>query len=454
MKRAYIRNILTVILIAAGLLSGCNVQIDPLPTVVEDTAAPTGQTESGQTESKRAGTEIPVKQSVTGSGTEKETVSEQPEQEKEETSFSEEKAVSGSSENSEDSRKTIGLTKSGMSALGQAQNGNYYYELCDENQKVTYLEIYQTLLKQAENIRLTTIDSDSLSRIYQCVINDHPELFYLGGYTYTKHTVNNEVKYLTFTGKYLYSETEVAQRRQQIEKAASSALAGIQAGADQYSISKYLYEYLILHTEYGTQSTDNQNIYSVFMDHVSVCNGYAKAAQYLFDKEGIPCILVNGTAGGGRHAWNIVKLDGAYYQFDTTWGDPSYYADSGTKKTPDIDYDYLNLTTDQITMNHEIDETFPVPACTTQQDNYFVREGLYFSSFDEKAVSEVFKQADAKGEKVISIQASGKDVYDQLYNHLITKQKIFDYYKGVSSKGNYSVAYTSNDTLFTLSFWK
>ena len=349
-------------------------------------------------------------------------------------------------------RESIGLTEQNLGILKQAQSGNYYYGLCDENQKVLYVEIYQILLKQAEAIKISTTDTGSLSYVYQAVLNDHPELFYLSGYTYTKHTVNGAIKYLTFTGKYLYDAQEVSARQSRIESAADSAIAGITA-TDSYGKAKAVYEYLILNTQYSAASADNQNICSVFLDHTSVCNGYAKAAQYLFQKLGIPCILVNGNAGGGRHAWNIVLLDGDYYQFDATWGDPSYYSTSSAQ-APDIDYAYLNVTTQQITRNHMIDTKYQVPECTAQQDNYFVRENRYFTSYEEDKIEAVFDAAKQNGETYVTIQAADAATYQQLYDSLITNQKIFRYFQGNESGGKYSIAYTSNDTLFTLSFWK
>ncbi len=50
----------------------------------------------------------------------------------------------------------------------------------------------------------------------------------------------------------------------------------------------------------------------------AVCDGYATGFEMIMDKLGIDCMTIAGYAGGG-HAWNIVGLDGSWYEVDTTW---------------------------------------------------------------------------------------------------------------------------------------
>ncbi len=352
-------------------------------------------------------------------------------------------------------REEIGLSEGDIAGLKLLQSGNYYYEQCTGGEKTTYVEMYCILEGMYEDILLTTVDAETLARVYQCVVNDHPEFFYLSGYTYTRHTLNGEVQFLTFSGSYLYSEEEVKQRGDKIDEAVSDFLHSAPLG-DDYEAVKSVYEYLIYETDYSMKSADNQNICSVFLEHESVCNGYAKAAQYLLNQMGIECIIVNGEAGGA-HAWNIVCVDGKYYHMDTTWGDPSYHTDtseSGDGETPDIDYSYLCITTEEIRKSHRISGDFVLPECNAKEADYFVREGLYLESLEKEKLKEIFKNAEESGAGGVMIKACNEEVYNSLYEHLITEQNIFRYYKGDKAGGKYSVAYSGNEDLYTLSFWK
>ncbi|WP_164545443.1 transglutaminase domain-containing protein [Paenibacillus albus] len=61
--------------------------------------------------------------------------------------------------------------------------------------------------------------------------------------------------------------------------------------------------------------------FGAIVNGLGVCDGYAEALKILLDKVGIPNRLIEGTARGEGHMWNLVKLDGLSYHVDPTWGD-------------------------------------------------------------------------------------------------------------------------------------
>lgn len=338
-------------------------------------------------------------------------------------------------------------------ALREAQGNCYAFGKLKEEEQNIYLEILDALLYFREDVRLSTCDKELISRIFQCVLNDHPEIFYVEGYTYTEYTLGALLKKITFTGSYSVSREEAEQKQTQIEDYVNQCLAGIPEDADEYEKVKYVYEYLIHHTDYDAAAKDSQNICSVFLERKSVCQGYAKATQYLLNRAGIFSTLVLGRVVGGEgHAWNLVRIDGQYYYVDTTWGDASYQAiGSGypAGKIPTINYDYLCVTTEQMEQTHTFDNVVELPVCTATDANYYVREGVYFEVWDEEKVAEIFADSYRRGEAYITLKCAGADVYQRMKGTLIGEQEIFRY---LDCQGG-AVSYVDNEKQYSLSFW-
>jgi transglutaminase/protease-like cytokinesis protein 3 len=138
-------------------------------------------------------------------------------------------------------------------------------------------------------------------------------------------------------------------------------------------------------------------MYGVFVDGQAVCEGYAKAYQYLMNKAGIVTIYIcgkaTGTDGGQTaHGWNISKINGNWYHTDCTWGDPTIVGASAEVQKANVDYAYLNITAADLSSTHVIgNQIFTVPNCTATKDNFYVKNGLYFTSFDKNAVDSAVK---------------------------------------------------------------
>lgn len=87
-------------------------------------------------------------------------------------------------------------------------------------------------------------------------------------------------------------------------------------------------------------------------NHKGVCFEYALTFQALCYIFGLDCYVVTGFAGE-NHAWNIVKINGQWYQADSTW-------DAG--KAPD-NYNYF-LVSDKAMASRTYDSGFyDYPAC-------------------------------------------------------------------------------------------
>lgn len=129
---------------------------------------------------------------------------------------------------------------------------------------------------------------------------------------------------------------------------------------------KAIHDYVVLNTKFdydnyskNTAPPHDYDAYGILINGTGVCEGYAETVKLLLNMAGINCVVVSGEANNGTwqsHAWNIVKIDGKYYELDTTWDD----------SVPDIigyvRYDYFNVNDSQMAKDHNWDRS-KYPKC-------------------------------------------------------------------------------------------
>lgn len=89
------------------------------------------------------------------------------------------------------------------------------------------------------------------------------------------------------------------------------------------------------HAAYEDENNSDMYVYSAYgalvrnmkgQANMAVCEGYAMAFEYLCQLSGLDVSIIHGNAGSsmddlGSHAWNIIRLDGDWYEIDVTWDD-------------------------------------------------------------------------------------------------------------------------------------
>lgn len=337
--------------------------------------------------------------------------------------------------------------------------GHFAYDSLNEVQQIWYRDIEKALGGMEKDVKLSWdgviegLDETDIDMIFQCVIMDHPEIFYVDGYSYNKYSLGDKAVSLRFSGTYNCDEDTAREKALQINAAVENILANAPETDSEYEKVKYVYEKLVLNTDYDLNSDDNQNIYSVFVNHRSVCLGYAKAAQYLLLKLGIECTLVQGTVESGEaHAWNLVNVDGDYYYVDTTWGDASYQ-DSGNNSEmyydSSINYDYLCVTTSQLLRTHTIEGYVEFPVCTATAANYYVMEDALFYEYDTDRIRKLFEKAQEEGRKDVTIKCADGICFQDMKERLIDDQEIFDCVPDDIKE----ITYANNSRQLSLTFW-
>ena len=261
----------------------------------------------------------------------------------------------------------------------------YFYNQLEEPSKI----IYKALESNKENMKTGTYQielgnnfedilnkadgQEELGNYYQSAIEaytyDNPEIFYLSpnkmylnietitsssGVSYNVYINNgNESNYFTDD---FSSKTQVENAIKQVEKVKNSLVS--KSTGNTYDDIKMVHDYLVENIEYDS-TLSKSNIYDVYgalVNHVSVCEGYARAFKYILDEIGIPCVLGIGTGTNSRgeterHAWNYVEIEGNWYAVDSTWDDPVVVG--GGIASPTSKYKYFLKGSNEFYSDHK-----------------------------------------------------------------------------------------------------
>ena len=270
-------------------------------------------------------------------------------------------------------------------------NNKYLYNQLNTDEKI----IYEKLYDNKENLKTGTYvvnfgnmfydilsqenGSDKLQDEYQTAIEaftyDNPDVFFLD---VTKMYINIETTQKVFSTKYnvyinnakdptylldgFTSKSQIDECESKIISVKNQILNKIDGKSD-FEKMKYIHDYLVDTIEYD-QTFAEKNIYNIYGALVSktcVCEGYAKALQYLLNEAELENVIVTGTATNSdgkteNHAWNYVNINEKWYAIDATWDDPIIVG--GGKLTNTIRYRYFLKGSNTMNKNHYMSAKF------------------------------------------------------------------------------------------------
>ncbi len=179
------------------------------------------------------------------------------------------------------------------------------------------------------------------------VLNDHPELFYVGSSFGYSETVPDKIvaalspiyirdqEYISDQENFEAAIKEIKAQKKEFDDAVNTALTealGSLTGEGMNDLQKALalHDYLALNCRYDygvgngltnpTQPNPIFTAYGALVRQNAVCQGYTEAYQYLLSKVGVKAGTVDSKQM--NHIWNWVEIGGKRYHVDVTHDDP------------------------------------------------------------------------------------------------------------------------------------
>lgn len=261
---------------------------------------------------------------------------------------------------------------------------------------LAYDLIFEGVKEREDSIDISAagLPVDWVDAVYNAVLRDHPELFWMPvGYYYYYNTagVAHTVK-----PEYTIGISELPGMKAKFDSRVSELLGKVNGVTDDIEKEHILHDELAacIEYDYAYSSPNMHNAYGALVEGKAVCDGYARAFQYLLQRSGIQSFIATGSSvnpGTGRaegHAWNYVRLGGEYYHVDLTWDDQG----------DQLYHNYLNVSDEMILEDHVIEEAkYELPVCDSEDAFYFnLHSSRLADGYDVDDIANIVKKGDSE----------------------------------------------------------
>jgi len=308
----------------------------------------------------------------------------------------------------------------------------YGYKSLAPDQKQVYDRIHAAVINYHRfiDLRESPVSSDDLFRIFYYYIDDHPESFWLYPQI-TKYFYNERkelcigalLRYMTQDDMDEYnsetdelknkpSDEKLTRAREDFNAKINTLLSILSPNDDPLTKEIKIYSHMAENIKYdedlaaqilseNIERPISQSAYGAAIEKSTVCTGFTKLFLLLMNSVGIECLIQHGTLEGTGHVWNVIRIDGEYYNVDVTQAASTSPKESTSLS---IDYTFFN-TTDQVIQkthiikpftlsNGLVQVSYDVPPCISEDKTF---ETLFSvrvkeNTFNEKDFAEKIKQ--------------------------------------------------------------
>lgn len=248
--------------------------------------------------------------------------------------------------------------------------------------------LYDSLINCEKQIDLTSFSIDAgeinnLALDYYNFLYNNPDLFYVStGFSYATNSLTNKIVYII--PNYTMTENEISQARLIYESGIRKALRLVDDTMSDLQKALVIHDYICNTASYpkliydGSTLTNDSPLfhsaYGFFSNAKVVCEGYTNAYTAILKRLGIEAKMVSSSTM--NHAWNVVKINGNWYNADLTFDDPVMDSDNYSSFYGIFNHTYFLKSNDYFTNSAPTKHTgivYPenVQCNDTSYDDYF-----------------------------------------------------------------------------------
>lgn len=174
---------------------------------------------------------------------------------------------------------------------------------------------------------------------------------------------------------YYYDKATHSKMTSAAVSEADKIIAKITPSMSDFEVLKLFHDEIITRCVYDKTAQNRNFMYGVLVEGRATCTGYAKTFQYLCNRVGIENTCVFGNAGEEGHMWNMVKLDGEWYEVDTTWDDTTLENFGG-----EVFYEFFLVDSAKMSDRQLFDYNYNKPVANGKKYYYYNVMGTYAES--------------------------------------------------------------------------
>jgi hypothetical protein len=189
-----------------------------------------------------------------------------------------------------------------------------------------------TVISQACSQATYSVASEAMSHTGNPTEGDYLKWQY-AGWKSSGSTYHVTAGICYYTIKYTMTYYTTLEQEEEVDERISEVLSQLNLdGFSTYRQIQKIYDYICTNVKYDYTNLNDSDYklkytaYAALINGTSVCQGYAVLLYRMALMRGIDVRVIPGMGNGGNHAWNIVEINGKYYNLDSTWdaGSSSY----------------------------------------------------------------------------------------------------------------------------------
>lgn len=290
---------------------------------------------------------------------------------------------------------------------------------------------YRQIVNNIESFKsewiFQNVSFNTIGKIYQAVLNDHPEYFWLSGKCSGTTRILGTQSTLTFKPGIDEHIGQISGMRRVFDSTVDSLIKNAKRHSHYlHEQILYIHDYLVEHTDYKLNAPHCYDAYGCLILHKSVCAGYSAAFQVLMKKLGVECGRTSGWSsskmtGNASHEWNYVKLDGTYYYNDVTWDDPII---NGGCDNDNLSHDFFCVDYSEILLTHRFEQNQFIPKTNGRKLDYYTYQGWCLDRYSFEMVKTIAAKQLVRENKFF-VKFSTKLELDRAKRDLLDMQRVF-----------------------------